>query len=297
MPKRASFSISRNTYWLLCGLKERYNEQLTQIQIIQRSVVALQKAPEALKSLTKRSTGNQTKIDYQILSAAYGTKTKAAISALAESFGLKKSQVLDFALTSFLANRYGIQQELPSDPINVSGYPSCFARSRIRNHRGEGYDLSRLIDGSRVFIDATVMFAGITRLEHEDTPAMSQQAAEFLKLCSQGCFLGFTSVWEIARLETFLVEYALDKAAIPSYLESLIRIFTVIDSLRTDILIPSDGVSGFTARASVAAFLKHGECASIATATRDFDASISEFSRRRPKFRVNLCQPLDCLIK
>jgi len=139
------------------------------------------------------------------------------------------------------------------------------------------------------------MFAAISARSKKGAPATSEEAANVLNLASQGCIYGFTSVWEIARLETFLIEHAIDKSNIHSYLEPLLQILPVIDSLRSDLLISPLGNQSFGIRAALAAFVKHGDYASIATATQDFDPYVLEFLQRRPKYEIRLWQPLDCL--
>jgi len=254
---------------------------MKQTDFIKDAIAELEKNPGRLKSLPPRVNvaGRRSLGVQRALSNCFDPTTVATAKALAKSHLLSSGQVVDLAVRDHLARMSKRTVHFPAHPIPISKWKSTDTGTKVTECRLFLYEAPL---GTCVFVDASIMFAGITKDSTSKRPFTSPECASFLTMACAGKFSAFTTTYEIARVETLLRMFA--RTPFSEHLKCLALGLNVLGVDSEDLVHDEKNADSMSVNAALSVFVKAGIGEAVATVSTDFDSYIS-LAHRAPKGR------------
>jgi hypothetical protein len=199
----------------------------------------------------------------------FDKKSVRIVEQLAKDHDLFKCQVVDAAFQNFIGSQVlcGAELNFPSDLIAIKG-----GRWLSNTQRPLSYIPLPVITqrDKSVFVDATILFAGITSVD-EGKSVQSHQCAKFIRCCLAREIKAFTTAFEIGRLEQLLRCFTEGNTDFSNWLTPLVLGISIVEVTHSELAVEEPLAQTVSARAALAAFVKQGSAYSIATLSCDFE--------------------------
>lgn len=266
--------------------------RLSQGELIHEAVSLLVANPARLVACIKKTRTFTYGAEQKILSTTFAVETMSTATSLAKEHGVTRGQVIDLAVRDYLVKMefYAASAEkkiVQPEAIKIVRWRNTFEGSQLggplSTRAEEAWDqkthtareqlvlsLASLPLGACVFVDATVLFLGITYTGTNPAKPSSLQCAKLIDGAGKLDYRCFTSVFEIARLSELLGVYA-EKKVPPGRFSTLLQAIPAVGIDAEDLLLADPAASTLSVRAASAAFSKWGSTAAVATASSDFD--------------------------
>jgi hypothetical protein len=271
--KKYSIRISLTTYRSLIRF-HREGTKLTQGEIISDAILSFVNV-DRLNDFKQRKKEDKKETETKPINTLFNQKAIERAKALAAQFDVKIIRVIELALRDYLAKQqFESENDSPLTeiaPIRIKEWINPFKKKPSRPSTNLLIASPDTIPaGASLFVDAYVLFLGITHRGLNPKKTTSPQCARLIQRAKNGEVLCFTSVYEIARLSEILNSSSREPFPIKR-ITSLFRFVPVLSVGMEDLILDADIEMTFSARAASSSFLKIGHSKAVATISDEFD--------------------------
>ena len=276
--KKFSVRISATTHLKLFNFYST-STRFVYGEIISEAILSM-KNLERFKDLKPKTRGHTDRNPTKVICTTIDASVLNTATELARQHGVTRTQFIELAILDYLARKGFVDDETSINHpqlIGIKGWVnpykkkvSAFSKPSEAEKTLIQARLHEVPKQRCLFVDATILFLGITHKGANPKKATSQQCADLIERVRNGDLRGFTSVFEIARLCEMLDRYAKEPVP-PESITRLFRFITVIAVGMEDLILDSKIKMALSVRAASVAFVKYGCSPDVATISNDFE--------------------------